>query len=235
MPGHSENSRNRADIKKEIVPEANIKSEINQPGNGMDLPGYKIIFQFTKKDMFRFISHLDLLGVFVKAGRSAGIPFRYSKGFNPKPRFILPFPLALGIESSYELGEVIVDGLIDTENFCMMYNEHLPEELKVIRSKICDHRKSIASNSFYHDYEIQGWSEDPEKITGALSGVGERTSFGEIPEQHYFINDTKILIRLPGARSIKSIFELNNSSFLDYHIKRTMLWEVKNFSLSPFF
>ncbi len=235
MPGHSDSNSRAADTRKEITSETNIRSEVNLSGNGRELPGYKIIFQFTKLGMFRFISHLDLLGVFVKAGRRAGIPFRYSKGFNPKPRFILPFPLALGIESGYELGEVILDGSIDTENFCRIYNERLPEELKVVRSKICNHRKSIASNSFYHDYEIQCGNEDLGKITSALSGVSERASFGKIPGQQYFINGTKILLRLQGARSIKSVFEVNSRSFLDHDIKRTMLWELKNGSLLPFF
>jgi radical SAM family uncharacterized protein/radical SAM-linked protein len=235
MPGRLDNNRKAAGNRKEITSGEKIKSEVNLSGNDREVPGYKVIFQFSKLGMFRFISHLDLLGVFVKAGRSAGIPFRYSKGFNPKPRFILPFPLALGIESGYELGEVIIDGSLDAENFCRMYNERLPDELKVVRSKICNNRKSIASNSFYHDYEIQDGNEDLEKIIAALSGVSEQASFDKKAGQHYFINGTKILLRLPGDRSIKSVFESNNRSFLDYSIKRMMLWEFKNCSLSPFF
>ena len=185
--------------------------------------------------MFRFISHLDLIGVFLKAGRSAGIPFRYTKGFNPKPKFTLPFPLALGIESGYELGEVIVNEDMDAENFRSVYNERLPEDLKICRSMISTNKKSIASNNFYHDYEIKGGCNGLEEIASGLVGIQEMPSFGKTAEQHYSVSKTKVHLRLAGDKSIKNVFELNNMSFLDFNIKRIMIWEFKNFSLSSFF
>jgi radical SAM family uncharacterized protein/radical SAM-linked protein len=198
-------------------------------------PGYKIIFHFIKIGMFRFISHLDLIGLYVRAGRSVNIPFRYSKGFNPKPRFILPFPLALGLESVYELGEVIVDEPIEAEHFCNLYNNRLPKELKIIKAKICDNTRSVASKDFYHDYEIKAEDRDSENIVTGLTGISGMMSFSEIPMQQYFKEGDRVLLRLKGDKSIKSVFKDKGGSFLDYSIKRVMIWEFKKDSLFSFF
>jgi hypothetical protein len=163
------------------------------------------------------------------------IPFRYSKGFNPKPRFILPFPLALGLESSYELGELIIDGSFESENFCNLYNSRLPEELKIVKSKICESTKSIASKEFYHDYEIKAAYKDPRNITSALTGVIEGRFLGDVPAQQYCMNGDRVLLRLKGDRSIKSVFKDSCETFLDYSIKRVMIWESKKDSLFSFF
>jgi hypothetical protein len=69
---------------------------------------YKVLFSFRKRGIYQFISHLDLMNLFIRSGRMARMPFRYSEGFNPKPRFTIPFALPLGVESDYELGEVLL-------------------------------------------------------------------------------------------------------------------------------
>ena len=71
---------------------------------------FKILFQFRKMGLFRYISHLDLLDLFSRSAlRSSSLPVAATRGFNPKPRLSIPFPLMLGVESRCELGEVFVE------------------------------------------------------------------------------------------------------------------------------
>ena len=50
--------------------------------------------RFDKKGLLRFISHRDLMRLFERALRRAGLPLVMSQGYNPHPR--ISFPLALG-------------------------------------------------------------------------------------------------------------------------------------------
>lgn len=45
----------------------------------------------------RFLSHHDALRMFERAAVRAGLPLRYSAGFNPNPRLALPVPRPVGV------------------------------------------------------------------------------------------------------------------------------------------
>lgn len=47
----------------------------------------------------RFISHHDELRMLVRALTRAGWPLAYSRGFNPKPRVVIPLPRSVGMAS----------------------------------------------------------------------------------------------------------------------------------------
>ncbi|MFZ5631786.1 MAG: TIGR03936 family radical SAM-associated protein [Bacillota bacterium] len=60
------------------------------------MPRYRI--SYTKEGTARFISHLDMIRLFERAARRAGLPVSLSRGFNPHPRlaFSLPLPVGMG-------------------------------------------------------------------------------------------------------------------------------------------
>ncbi|MBP5275027.1 MAG: TIGR03960 family B12-binding radical SAM protein [Abditibacteriota bacterium] len=70
------------------------------------------LFRFSKGPRLRFISHLDLMGVFERAVRISGAPVWFSRGFNPKPGISLGPALALGATA---------------ENDVFFMRVHLPE------------------------------------------------------------------------------------------------------------
>lgn len=67
-----------------------------------DAPTYPYRASFRKMDRMRFVSHLDLLRIISRALRRAGVPLKYSQGFNPKPLMAFSPALAVGIESEDE-------------------------------------------------------------------------------------------------------------------------------------
>jgi len=198
------------------------------------LQKYTIIFRFSKRGPYKFISHLDLLNTLVKIGRSAGLPFAYSEGFNPKPRFSIPFALPLGIESGYELGEVLLASYLDTHEFIKRYNERLPEALSVQAARISEQRKSVASMAFFHDYQITCCNGSPEKIVDALKDIQNLKSIDTIPETFFCVKNSFVFIRLDGKKSIKTIFSGDKDSYLDWDIKREKLWCFKDGALQSF-
>jgi radical SAM-linked protein len=61
------------------------------------------VIRFRIGGSLRFLSHAETLRVFQRACARAGIPVKYSEGFNPHPRLSLPLPRSVGVESDDEM------------------------------------------------------------------------------------------------------------------------------------
>ena len=58
---------------------------------------------FEKTGNAVWISHLDLMRLFQRAFKRAGLPLKHTQGFNPRPSVSIALPLSVGIESRCEL------------------------------------------------------------------------------------------------------------------------------------
>ena len=58
---------------------------------------------FEKTGMAVYISHLDLMRLFQRSFKRAGLPLTHTKGFNPRPSVSIALPMSLGVESRCEL------------------------------------------------------------------------------------------------------------------------------------
>ena len=68
----------------------------------------RLLFQKTGNAIF--ISHLDLMRLFQRAFKRAGLPLTHSQGFNPRPSVSIALPLSVGVESYCELLDFDLDG-----------------------------------------------------------------------------------------------------------------------------
>jgi len=66
----------------------------------------RVRIRFTKQDDLRWISHRDLMRVWERLFRRAGVALSMTEGFHPKPRINFPSALAVGIAGLDELVEV---------------------------------------------------------------------------------------------------------------------------------
>lgn len=58
---------------------------------------------FEKTGAAAYISHLDLMRLFQRSFKRAGLPLTHTKGFNPRPSVSIALPMSLGMESVCEL------------------------------------------------------------------------------------------------------------------------------------
>ncbi|MFA5099502.1 MAG: TIGR03936 family radical SAM-associated protein [Candidatus Omnitrophota bacterium] len=93
---------------------------------------YKINFEFTKKGMMRFISHLDLMRLLVRAMRRADLPLKLSEGFSPHPKLSLNRALKLGVESECEQGAIVLKEFVKTDEIKRRLQEQLPDGISVL-------------------------------------------------------------------------------------------------------
>lgn len=80
----------------------------------------RILFEKTGNAIW--ISHLDLMRLFQRAFKRAGLPLTHTQGFNPRPSVSIALPLSLGVESHCEL----LDFALDTDDVDV---QKLPEKL----------------------------------------------------------------------------------------------------------
>lgn len=88
---------------------------------------------FEKVGAARFISHLDLMRLFQRAFKRAGLPLTHTQGFNPRPSVSIALPLSVGIESGCELLDFDLDGApIPEAEIKRRLNEKLVEGVRVL-------------------------------------------------------------------------------------------------------
>ncbi len=91
----------------------------------------RLLFQKTGNAVW--ISHLDLMRVFQRAFKRAGLALTHTQGFNPRPSVSIALPLSVGVESACELLDFDLDGdAIPCEEICSRLNSALIEGVEIL-------------------------------------------------------------------------------------------------------
>ncbi len=93
---------------------------------------YKLRFCFEKNGAAAYISHLDLMKALQRSFVRAGIPVRYSQGFNPHIEMSIVVPLSTGYETTCDLCDLdlVVDEL--PADFVEALNAVMPRGMKAL-------------------------------------------------------------------------------------------------------
>jgi len=88
---------------------------------------------FEKTGPAAYISHLDLMRLFQRSFKRAGLPLTHTKGFNPRPSVSIALPMSLGVESVCELldFELEEDGFT-CEEIRDRLNRNLTEGVRIL-------------------------------------------------------------------------------------------------------
>ena len=88
---------------------------------------------FEKTGSAIWISHLDLMRLFQRAFKRAGLSLKHSQGFNPRPSVSIALPLSVGVESRCELLDFELEGESVPDNLIMEgLNRSLVEGVRVL-------------------------------------------------------------------------------------------------------
>jgi radical SAM-linked protein len=94
---------------------------------------YRVVF--TKLEKTRYLSHLELLRMFIRAFRRAGVSLVYSKGYHPTPKISFATALPVGMESLEEIMDFQAFSASCTAFLAETLNKELPSGIKVISIK----------------------------------------------------------------------------------------------------
>ncbi len=87
---------------------------------------------FEKTGNAVWMSHLDLMRLFQRAFKRAGLPLTHTQGFNPRPSVSIALPLSVGVESQCELLDFDLDGAqVPCNEICDRLNSALVAGVRV--------------------------------------------------------------------------------------------------------
>jgi radical SAM-linked protein len=87
---------------------------------------------FSTEKTLAFVSVLELTSIWERSLRRAGIPLRYSQGFNPRPRMNVAAPLPVGCGAAMDLMDIWLEKTLDAEDIDYALKNKTPADLKVV-------------------------------------------------------------------------------------------------------
>lgn len=100
------------------------------PKQAETLPG-SFLINFAKSGPVAFLGHLELVELFKRAFRRAGIDLAQSQGFHPQPRMSFLTALPLGVPSEDEYLKIITAAPAEAASLAQKLSAQLPEGLKI--------------------------------------------------------------------------------------------------------
>ena len=88
---------------------------------------------FEKTGQAIWISHLDLMRLFQRAFKRAGLNLTHTQGYNPRPSVSIALPLSVGVKSHCELLDFDLEGeQVSCEEIKVRLNQALVEGVRVL-------------------------------------------------------------------------------------------------------
>lgn len=154
---------------------------------------YRVIY--AKEGPARYLSHLDLLRVFDRSARRAGLPVAYTQGFNPHPIMSFAAPLSVGTAGEAEFADLELAGDIPVADMERALAGAMPQGLRLIRvSRVPEAAPALMATVERATYSaraslaaplpneelakaIEGFLARPQIIVERLSKTGEKKKY----------------------------------------------------------
>jgi radical SAM-linked protein len=98
----------------------------------------RVRIRFRKQGDLRWISHRDLVRVFERSMRRAGLRLGMSEGFHPKARMTFPSALALGVEGLDEIMEFELAEPLEADQIARRLAEQAPAGLSLTEVRLME-------------------------------------------------------------------------------------------------
>ncbi|MBD2522225.1 TIGR03960 family B12-binding radical SAM protein [Nostoc sp. FACHB-133] len=100
---------------------------------------------FGKQGNMALVSHLDLIRLFDRVVRRAGLPIAFTGGFHPMPRISVATALALGATSSGEIADFELTVLVDIDTFREELVREMPTDIPIYNVEQIDLKTPAAT------------------------------------------------------------------------------------------
>ena len=159
----------------------------------------KHILKFTKSENVKYVSHLDLVRMFGRAMRRAGLKISFSHGFNPHPIMNFAHPLGVGISSDGELIEIGFEGDVSSAEILEKLSKAMPDGFKLTGAKLSEVKSPFSGLSLAkYRIEIFGGDIDVDRFMAMKEIITEKKTKSGIKE-----TDIRPLIKSVGVLEIK--------------------------------
>jgi|YelNatPaOPRAMG01_1025707.scaffolds.fasta_scaffold00378_21 radical SAM-linked protein len=116
---------------------------------------FKLRITYSQTGPLKYISHLDLMRLWERLLRRAGIPLAYSQGFTPHPKITVASPLPVGFEGLREVMEITLTSPTSPQEFEAKVRPCLPEGLDIVQVEVAeDEALSLPQRVMASEYEV---------------------------------------------------------------------------------
>lgn len=115
---------------------------------------------FSKMGRAKYISHLDLSGVIIRAMKRTKLPIWQTEGYNPRTYVTFMLPLSLGQEGEHEAMDFRMLEDVPTDEIRDRLNAALPADIRVTEVTVPKDKNTDITAA---RYRIES-SADPEKL-----------------------------------------------------------------------
>lgn len=124
-------------LQEEGAGSASIGTPAPYPGGEgePEVPAERIRLRFTKTGAMSLLSHLEIIHLFTRAVRRAGIPILYSRGFHPHPKFSFATALSVGVESRAEYMDMEIATGFGAQRTLQALNLALPAGIEIVEAR----------------------------------------------------------------------------------------------------
>ena len=145
----------------------------------------KLRLRFEKTGRAVYISHLDLMHTMQRVFLRAGVPLKYSEGFNPHPLLSILLPLSVGCESVCELMDFRLRDEAELSSLPERLNAAMPEGV-CVKQVYEEGRKSrelkwlrVEGRLEYDTADPAGLAPELERFFAGPVSLIKRTKRGE--------------------------------------------------------
>lgn len=118
--------------------------EPGQPGAANDRGRWcRCAFDYTIDGDLRYISHRDTLRMFRRALARTALPVRFTEGFNPHPRIMIPLPRPVGVASEAETIVVEFEEPIDADGALDRLDRETPADLRIVSVRLLQPKEQL--------------------------------------------------------------------------------------------
>lgn len=177
----------------------------------------KVRFVFVKKGPARYLSHLEMVRIFIRALRRAEVDVAYSEGFHPMPKVSFTCAVPVGTESLHEVVDIEVYGPVDVPIMKKTLNKQLPEGFKILDAEDVQHgySKPHLKESHYL-ITVDGIQMEPSKLRDFINS-----------DVFNITKKTKKGIKEVNARELVKSINLQPEGSIDLVIKHVDGPEIK--------
>ena len=159
----------------------------------------KLRLRFEKTGRAVYISHLDLMHTMQRAFNRAGLPLKYSEGFNPHPQIAIALPLSVGTGSLCEIMDFKLKGEADLQELPERLTAVMPEGIRVL--EVYEPQRKVAELKWLRvegrlDYD----ERDPAEMAAALEEFYRQEAIVITKKTKRGMGETDIR---PGIRQIR--------------------------------
>jgi radical SAM-linked protein len=138
---------------------------------------------FSRGEELKYLSHLDMMRLWERALRRAGISIAYSQGFSPHPKISMAAPLPLGVTSEGELVDLFIQHRISPYALPKTLGNQLPKGISILSvSQVPPDAPALQAQLRRAEYRVELQTDKTaDEIKNAIDSLLAKT---ELPWQH---------------------------------------------------